>query len=95
MVHAADGVSFDIRKGTSFGMVGESGSGKTTTALAVIRLISVTSGRVELEGIDVTRLEGEDLRRLRKRIQVIFQDPYSSLNPRIGLGISCGSRWIL
>ena len=86
MVHAADGVSFDIRKGTSFGIVGESGSGKTTTALAVIRLISMTSGRVELEGIDVTSLGGEDLRRLRKRVQVIFQDPYSSLNPRTRAG---------
>jgi peptide/nickel transport system ATP-binding protein len=86
MVHAVDGVSFDIRKGTSFGLVGESGSGKTTTALAMIRLIPVTSGMMELDGVDVTRLEGEDLRRLRRRIQIIFQDPYSSLNPRMRAG---------
>jgi peptide/nickel transport system ATP-binding protein len=86
MVHAVDGVSFDIRKGTSFGLVGESGSGKTTTALAMIRLIPVTSGRMELDGVDVTGLEGEDLRRLRRRMQVIFQDPYSSLNPRMRAG---------
>jgi peptide/nickel transport system ATP-binding protein len=86
MVHAVDGVSFDIRKGTSFGLVGESGSGKTTTALAMIRLIPVTSGRMELDGLDVTRLDGEDLRRLRRRMQVIFQDPYSSLNPRLRAG---------
>lgn len=86
MVHAADRVSFNIQKGSSFGLVGESGSGKTTTALAMIRLIPVTAGKVELEGIDVTNMEGEDLRRLRKRVQIIFQDPYSSLNPRIRAG---------
>lgn len=81
VVHAVDGVSFEVKRGTTFGLVGESGSGKSTTALGIMRLISTTSGRIILDGDDITDLKGEGLRRLRKRIQIIFQDPYSSLNP--------------
>lgn len=86
MIHAVDMVSFSIKGGTSFGLVGESGSGKTTTALGVMRLIPITSGKVELGDIDITQLEGETLRLCRKRMQIIFQDPYSSLNPRYRAG---------
>jgi peptide/nickel transport system ATP-binding protein len=85
-VHAVDGVSFDVARGTTFGLVGESGSGKTTTALAVMRLADVTAGHIRLGEIDVVGLSGEALRRERRRMQIIFQDPYSSLNPRVRAG---------
>ena len=85
-VHAVDGVSFDIKRGTSFGLVGESGSGKTTTALAVMRLAPITDGNVALNGTDITRLKNEELREQRRQMQIIFQDPYSSLNPRVRAG---------
>ncbi len=85
-VHAVDGVTFRVRRGTTFGLVGESGSGKTTTALAVMRLVDVTAGTIRLGDIDVVGLAGHDLRKLRRRMQVIFQDPYSSLNPRSRAG---------
>ena len=85
-VHAVDGVSFQVRRGTTFGLVGESGSGKTTTALAMMRLAPVTAGHVWLNGTDMVPLEGEALRRARRHVQIIFQDPYSSLNPRQRVG---------
>jgi peptide/nickel transport system ATP-binding protein len=85
-VRAVDGVSFAVPKGRTFGIVGESGSGKTTTALAVMRLIDITSGRVWLAGEELSALEGEQLRAARSRVQMIFQDPYSSLNPRMRAG---------
>ncbi len=85
-VHAVDGVGFELRRGSTFGIVGESGSGKTTTALAVMRLTPATSGAIEFDGEDLLALEGEKLRRLRRRFQMIFQDPYSSLNPRLRAG---------
>ncbi len=85
-VHAVDGVSFQVPRGTTFGIVGESGSGKTTTALAVMRLVDITAGSVRLDGEDVTALEGMDLRTARRKMQMIFQDPYSSLNPRVRAG---------
>lgn len=85
-VHAVDGVSFDIQRGRTLGIVGESGSGKTTTALAVMRLAPVTEGRVDLGGTPISRLEGEDLRHARPRFQMVFQDPFSSLNPRERVG---------
>jgi peptide/nickel transport system ATP-binding protein len=85
-VRAVDGVSFDVPKGSTFGLVGESGCGKTTTALAITRLIPVTSGRVNLGDMNVTDLNGEELRLARRRMQIIFQDPYSSLNPRARAG---------
>jgi peptide/nickel transport system ATP-binding protein len=85
-VHAVDGVSFDVTRGTTFGIVGESGSGKTTAALAVMRLVSITSGSINLGGSDLAHAQGEELRALRRRVQIIFQDPYSSLNPRMRAG---------
>lgn len=85
-VHAVDDVSFQVRRGTTLGIVGESGSGKTTTALAVMRLTPVTDGSMHLGDTDLVALEGEALRKTRSRMQIIFQDPYSSLNPRVRAG---------
>ena len=85
-VHAVDGVSFTVRRGSTFGVVGESGSGKTTVALAVTRLAPVTGGRVDLDGENLGGASGEDLRVLRRKVQIMFQDPYSSLNPRMRVG---------
>ncbi len=85
-VHAVDGITFNIPHGSTFGLVGESGSGKTTTALGVMRLTDITSGEVFLGDVDVTKAEKESLRQLRRRVQIIFQDPYSSLNPRLRAG---------
>jgi peptide/nickel transport system ATP-binding protein len=81
-VHAVDGVDFDLHRGKTLAIVGESGSGKTTAALSVMRLAPVTAGTIHFNGVDLTSLEGEALRRLRRHFQFIFQDPYSSLNPR-------------
>lgn len=81
-VKAVDGVSFDIRRGSTFGIVGESGSGKSTTALAVMRLLSISSGQIRLGNQDIGTLQGRDLQRERRRFQMVFQDPYASLNPR-------------
>jgi oligopeptide/dipeptide ABC transporter ATP-binding protein len=82
VVRAVDGVSFEIDRGKTLAIVGESGSGKTTTALAVMRLAPVTSGSMLLGATDLGGLEGEALRLARRRLQIIFQDPFSSLNPR-------------
>ncbi len=81
VVHAVSGVSFDLAKGETLGIVGESGCGKTTTGRAVMRLERVTSGSVRLNGADLTALDGEGLRQARRAMQMIFQDPVSSLNP--------------
>ncbi len=81
-VKAVDGVSFDIYPGETFGLVGESGCGKTTTGRTILRLIQPTSGRVLFGGRDVTKLKGKDLLWFRKHAQIMFQDPYSSLDPR-------------
>ena len=86
VVHAVDGVSFDIRRGSTLGIIGESGCGKSTTALAAMRLVAGARGRIDLGGVDLGGLEGEALRRQRHRFQIIFQDPYSSLNPRQRVG---------
>ncbi len=83
VVHAVDGVSFSIKRGTTFGLVGESGSGKTTVALAVMRLVAITAGQMQLDELDLVAVEGDALRDARRRMQIIFQDPYSSLNPRM------------
>lgn len=80
---AVDDVSFDIARGKTLGLVGESGSGKTTTALAVARLVDKSQGEVRLDGEDFGNLTGRALRLARQRVQIIFQDPYSSLNPRL------------
>jgi oligopeptide/dipeptide ABC transporter ATP-binding protein len=82
-VHAVDDVSFTIRKGETLGLVGESGSGKSTTARLVLRLIEPTAGKVELEGEDITAASGANLRHARQEMQMIFQDPYASLDPRM------------
>ena len=81
-VKAVDGISFDIKRGETLGLVGESGSGKTTAALAIARLLDASGGEVNLDNIDLFQLENEDLRKARTKLQFIFQDPYSSLNPR-------------
>jgi len=81
-VKAVDGVSFDVQKGETFGLVGESGSGKTTTGRSILRLIKPTSGDVIFDDINVTRARRRELLKLRHRMQIIFQDPYASLDPR-------------
>ncbi len=85
-VHAAKAVNFTIRKGETLGIVGESGSGKSTVARCVVRLIDPSAGSIDLEGDDLAKLSGTKLRALRKRVQIVFQDPYRSLNPRRTVG---------
>ena len=85
-VRAVDGVSFNIKKGEVFGLAGESGSGKSTIGRLALRLLNVTQGTVCFDGVDLSTLNGETMRRLRRRMQVIFQDPMASLSPRMTVG---------
>ncbi|MDA4122611.1 MAG: ABC transporter ATP-binding protein [Thaumarchaeota archaeon] len=81
-VKAVDGVSLEIKKSETLGIVGESGSGKTTLGLTLMRLVNSTKGSIIFGGIDITKMKGRDLKRLRRRMQMVFQDPYASLDPR-------------
>jgi oligopeptide/dipeptide ABC transporter ATP-binding protein len=90
VVQAVSGVSFDIMRGETLGLVGESGSGKTTVGRLLLRLLEPTSGSVRFDGTDITRLKGSALKPYRRRMQIIFQDPYASLDPRTPIGDSIG-----
>jgi oligopeptide transport system ATP-binding protein len=85
-VKAVDGVSFQVRRGETLGLVGESGCGKTTTGLALLRLIQPTGGTVTFDGVEMSGLNARELRAIRKRMAMIFQDPYASLDPRMSIG---------
>jgi len=90
-VHAVDGVDLDVRKGETVGLVGETGCGKSTLARVIMRLYEATAGTIEFEGKDITHVRGNELRELRREMQMIFQDPFASLNPRKTVGSIVGT----
>jgi oligopeptide transport system ATP-binding protein len=89
-VKAVDGLNFGIKRGETLGLVGESGCGKSTTGRAILQLYKPTEGSVDFDGQELTQLKGNDLRRMRRKMQMIFQDPYASLNPRMSVGAIIG-----
>ena len=88
IVKAVDGVSFEIMEGETFGLVGESGCGKSTTGRAIVKIYNPTEGKIYYKGEDITSIKGDDLKEFRRNVQMIFQDPYASLNPRMTVGES-------
>ena len=85
-VKAVDGVSFEIQEGETFGLVGESGCGKSTTGRAIVKIYNPTEGKIYYKGEDITSIKGDALKEFRRNVQMIFQDPYASLNPRMTVG---------